>query len=79
METLTEIANRAIADYGFRQVALWSPGDVASQWALSQKEAEVLEGALHQALEALPVPVEPRDIPAEEDRLARLISDALAG
>ena len=79
METLAEIANRSIADYGFRQVALWSPGDVASQWALSPKEADVLEGALHTALEALPIPVEPRDIPAEQERFARLINDALAG
>ena len=79
METLAEIANRSIADYGFRQVALWSPGDVASRWALSPKEADVLEGALHQALEALPIPVEPSDIPAEQERFARLISDALAG
>ena len=79
MESLAEIANKSIADYGFRQVALWSPGDVVSRWTLSPKEAQVLEGALHQALEALPIPVEPSDIPAEQERFARLISDALAG
>ena len=79
MGALNEIANRSIADYGFRQVALWSPEDVAIQWALSPDEARVLQGALHEALEALPIPVEPRDIPAQEERIAALIANALAG
>lgn len=79
MGALNEIANRSIADYGFRQVALWSPDDLAAQWALSPDEARVLQGALHDALEALPVPVEPRDVPAEQERIAALIANALSG
>ena len=42
MESLIEIANKAIADYGFRQVVLWSPDDVIAQWDLAQNEADVL-------------------------------------
>ena len=78
MDALTEIANRAIADYGFRQAALWSPGDVAARWEVSARATAVLEGALHDALDALPIPVEPDDIPAQEERIAALIREALA-
>lgn len=77
MEPLIQIANKAIADYGFRQVVLWSPEDVVDQWGLSQDEAKVLEGPLRDELEALPVPVEPADIPAQQERLTRLINEAL--
>ena len=77
MSALIEIANRAIADYGFRQAALWSPGDVAARWELSPAETAVLEGALHDALDALPIPVEPDDIPAQQERIAALIREEL--
>jgi hypothetical protein len=79
MEALVEIVNKAIADYGFRQVVLWSPEDVIVRWSLASREGQVLQGPVRDALEALPIPVEPRDIPAEQDRLARLINDALSG
>jgi hypothetical protein len=77
MESLIEIANKAIADYGFRQVVLWSPDDVIAQWDLSSPEAQVLKGPMLEALEALSIPVEPQDVPGEQDRFARLIGDAL--
>ena len=77
MEALIEIANKSIADYGFRQVVLWSPDEVISKWGLSTREAEVLGGPLRDALEALPVPVEPANYRAEQDRFARIIGDAL--
>ena len=79
MSALIEIANRAVADYGFRQAALWSPGDVAARWELSARETAVLEGALHDALDELPVPVEPADVPAQQERVAGIIRQALAG
>jgi hypothetical protein len=77
MDKLIEIANQAIADYGFRQVALWSPGDAVERWGLSPAEEAVLTGAVHDALAALPVPVEPADVPAEQARFAGLIKAAL--
>jgi hypothetical protein len=77
MDKLIEIANQAIADYGFRQVALWSPEDAVERWDLSPAEEAVLTGVVHEALAALPVPVEPADIPAEQARIAGLIKAAL--
>ena len=77
MGPLIEIANKAIADYGFRQVVLWSPDDVVARWALSSDEVEVLRGPVFEALQAMPVPVEPRDVPSEQDRLAQIIGAAL--
>ena len=77
MQALIEIANKAIADYGFRQVVVWSPDDIIAQWSLPPAEAQVLAGPLREALEALPVPVEPPDVAGEQARLARLIGEAL--
>ncbi len=76
-EKLIEIADQAVADYGFRQVALWSPDEAVERWSLSRTEEAVLTSALHDALIALPVPVEPADIPAEQARVAELIKAAL--
>lgn len=76
-EKLIEIANQAVTDYGFRQVALWSPEEAVERWGLSPSEEAVLTGDLHDALAALPVPVEPTDIPAEQARVAELIKVAL--
>ncbi len=79
MEKLTEIVSKAIADYGFRQVALWSPEDVVARWELSVQEADVLKGPLREELARLPNPVEPSNIPQEQQRFARLIDQAMKG
>ena len=60
MHALVEIAGKAIADYGFGQVVLYSIDDVFVQWGLSSREAGGLRVAVLEALEALPIPVEPR-------------------
>ena len=78
MEQLKEIADKAIANYGFRQVVMWSPEDIIEQWKLSDRETRVLQDTLVKELEALPVPVEPEDVPAESQRLTRLIEAAPA-
>jgi hypothetical protein len=72
-----EILDKAIADFGFRQMVLWSPGDVAARWGLSAKEAEVLKGQVRTELEKLPVPVEPADRPKEHARFEWLVSQAI--
>ena len=73
MSTLEDIVNKAIADYGFRQIVQWSPEDVVAQWNLSDKEAAVLMGPIKEELDQLPVPVEPSDIAGEQKRLRELI------
>ncbi len=78
MGPLIDIASNAIEDYGFRQIVLWSPEDVAVEWKLSAEEISVLEGPLCQALSAMPVPVEPADIPEVRRRVAAVIEEALA-
>ena len=77
MEKLIEIANKAVADYGFRQIVQWSPEDIVAQWQLSTREAEILSGVIKDELERLPVPVEPTDVAGEQDRLAGVIRQAL--
>lgn len=77
MRPLIEIADKAIEDYGFRQIVLWSPEDVAVEWGLSPEEARALEGPVRQALEAMPIPVEPLEIPQARRRVAAAIEDAL--
>ena len=78
MEKLIEIANRAAADYGFRQIVQWSPDDIVSEWGLSERETDVLKGPLKNALDELPVPVEPNELPREQERLAEIIRDGLS-
>ena len=78
LEKLIEIANKAVADYGFRQIVQWSPDDVAAQWQLSLGEVEVLKGRLKTELDQLPIPVEPQDVPGEQERLAGIITAALS-
>jgi hypothetical protein len=78
LEKLIEIANTAVADYGFRQIVQWSPDDVAVQWQLSPGEVEVLKGRLKTELDQLPIPVEPHDVPGEQERLAGIIKTALS-
>ena len=77
MEALKKIADKAVADYGFRQAVMWSPEDIIDRWRLSDREALVLRETICGELEALPVPVEPEDIPTESGRIARLIEAAL--
>jgi len=76
MEKLIEITNRAVADYGFRQAVLYGAGHIGRSAGLSGQEQAVLEGTVLELLAALPVPVEPPDIPGEQDRLAALIRAA---
>ena len=76
MDKLIEIADRAVADYGFRQAVLYGAGDIARRWELSDQERAVLEGAVLQRLGDLPVPVQPQDVPGEQSRLAELIRAA---
>ena len=77
MEKLIEITNKAVADYGFRQIVQWSPDDIVAQWQLSTSEAEILTGVIKDELDRLPIPVEPKDVPGEQDRLAGVIQKAL--
>ena len=77
MSALVEIAGKAIADYGFRQVVLYSPDDVVAQWGLSSEEAGVLLGPVMDELDKLPIPVEPEDVAGETERLAAVIDGAL--
>ena len=78
MQNLIDIIKRSVEDYGFRQVAQWSPGDLVDEWGLSSKEAEILTGPLKEELDRLPVPVEPQDYGREEERLTELVKRALA-
>ena len=77
MEKLIEITNKAVADYGFRQIVQWSPEDIVAQWRLSTREAEVLTGIIKDELDRLPIPVEPSDVPQEQERVAAVIRQAL--
>lgn len=77
-EKLTEFANKAVVDYGSRQIGLWSPDDVAVQWQISASEVGLLKGPLKIGLEQLPIPVEPGNVPGEQERLAAIITAALS-
>ena len=77
MEKLIEITNKAVADYGFRQIVQWSPEDIVAQWQLSTREAELLSGVIKDEMDRLPIPVEPTDVPGEQDRLAGVSRQAL--
>ena len=77
MEKLIEITNKAVADYGFRQIVQWSPEDIVAQWQLSTRAAEILTSVVKDELERLPIPVEPSDVPQEQERVAGIIRQAL--
>jgi hypothetical protein len=79
MEKVIEISDRAVADYGFRQAVLYGADDVGQRWGLSDQERSVLEGIVVEALSALPIPVQPAEIPGEQARLAGLIRQAASG
>ena len=76
VDKLIDIANRAVADYGFRQAVLYGSADVAMKSGLSDREAAILKETLLELLAALPVPVQPQDIPAEQARLEDRIRQA---
>ena len=73
MDKLIDIANRAVADYGFRQAVLYGVADIARRWSLDEEEAALLSGPVLAELSALPIPVQPSDIPAEQARVAEVI------
>ena len=73
MDKLVDIVNRAVADYGFRQAVLYGSADIARRWSLTEEEAGLLAGPVLAELRALPIPVQPADIPGEEARLSELI------
>ncbi len=79
MDKLIDIAERAVADYGFRQAVLYGAEDVARRWELSDQERSLLNGLVVEMLAGLPIPVEPDDVPAEQARLAQVIRDSVSG
>ena len=79
MDKVIEIADRAVADYGFRQAVLYGADDVARRWELSDQETSVLETTVVQRLSVLPIPVQPEDVPGEQARLVEMIREADQG
>ena len=79
MDKLIDIAERAVADYGFRQAVLYGAEDVARRWELSDQERSLLNGLVVEMLAGLPIPVEPDVVPAEQARLAQVIRDSVSG
>ena len=73
MEKLIDIANRAVADYGFRQAVLYGAVDIARRWELTEEEAALLAGPVLAELSALPIPVPPAHISAEQARVSEMI------
>ena len=43
METLRELIEMAVADYGFRLAVMWGPDDVIAMSSLTDEEASVLK------------------------------------
>ncbi len=72
METLRELIEMAVADYGFRLAVMWGPDDVIAMSSLTDEEASVLKHVLLPELKALPDPVEPDDRPNVNKRLVEL-------
>ena len=79
MDKLIDIANRAVADYGFRQTVLYGAEDIAQRAGFSQQEQEILTGTVVEFLAALPIPVQPDDIPGEQLRMEAAIKAAGGG
>ena len=76
MDKVIEITNRAVADYGFRQAVMYGAQDIGRRWGLTETQQAVLEGTAVDLLTALPIPVPPADIPAEQARLEAQIRAA---
>jgi len=79
MEKLIDIANRAVADYGFRQTVLYGAEDIAQRAGFSQQEQEILAGTVLEFLAGLPIPVQPEDIAGEQQRMEAAIKAAAGG
>ena len=79
MEKLIRIANRAVADYGFRQTVLYGAEDIAQRAGFSTQEQEILAGTVLEFLAALPIPVQPENIPGEKQRMEAAIKAAAGG
>ncbi len=79
MEKLIDIANRAVADYGFRQTVLYGAEDIAQRAGFSQQEQEILAGTVLEVLAGLPIPVQPEDIAGEQQRMEAAIKAAAGG
>ena len=79
MEKLIDIVKRAVTDYGFRQAVIYGAEDIAQRAGLSQQEQDILTGAVLESLAALPIPVQPEDIPGEQQRLEEAIKAAAGG
>ena len=79
MDKLIEVVNRAVADYGFRQAVLYGVEDIGRRAGFTQKEQAILEGTVLDLLAALPIPVQPADIPGEQAKLAGAIRAAAEG
>ena len=77
METLRELIEMAVADYGFRLAVMWGPDDVIAMSSLTDEEASVLKRDLVPELKELPDPVEPDDRPAVNNRLMALAEGKL--
>ncbi len=73
MDKLIDIASRAVADYGFRRAVLYGVADIARRWSLTEEEAALLSGPVLAELSALPIPVPPEAIPAEQVRVSEII------
>ena len=76
MENLIEITSRAVADYGFRQAVLYGADDIARRSGFTEREIAILHGTVLELLADLPVPVQPADILAEQNRLEARIRAA---
>ncbi len=73
MDKLIDIVDRAVADYGFRQAVLYGSAEIARRWLLSDAEAAILSGAVLSELSALPIPVQPADISAQQARISDIV------
>ena len=78
MDKLIEVTNQAVADYGFRQTVMYGADHVGRRAGLSEKEQAILEGTVVGLLAALPIPVQPKDVPGEQARFAEAIRAAAA-
>lgn len=72
VETLGDLIEDAVADYGFRLAVMWGTEDVITMSSLSQAEACVLRSIVVPELKRLPDPVEPGDRPSVCRRLSEL-------
>ena len=76
-ETLGELIEDAVADYGFRLAVMWGTEDVIIMSSLSQAEASVLRSTVVPELKRLPDPVEPGDRSSVCRRLLELAEAGL--